>query len=63
MRAVSRLFAGEVAEKVASNGIKMARGCSVRLDDLHEKLNALNFGTDMENHLADMDLVAAELVK
>ncbi len=63
MRAVSRLFAGEVAEKVTTNGIKMARGCGVSLDDLDEKIVALNRGAAMENHLTDMDHVAAELVK
>lgn len=63
MRAVSRLFAREAAEKVTSNGIKIARGCGPLLDELNEGLKTLDLENTMENHLMDMDLVAAELVK
>lgn len=63
MAAVSRLFAREVAEKVYFNGIKIARGCGTPLDELNEKLTTLDLGNNLENHLMDMDLVAAELVK
>jgi alkylation response protein AidB-like acyl-CoA dehydrogenase len=63
MKAVARLFAREVAEKVYLNGLKIVRGCDANMDDLAKRLNSLDLGQAMEANLRDMDLVAKELVK
>ena len=61
MKAVSRLFVGEVVEMVYMNGLKIARGCGKTLDDLKSSLDALDPGQAMEGNLNDMDMVSAEL--
>ncbi|MBW1804121.1 MAG: DEAD/DEAH box helicase, partial [Deltaproteobacteria bacterium] len=42
MKAVARLFAGEVLEKVYTNGIKIAKGCGHDLAELTDTLASLN---------------------
>ena len=63
MKAASRLFAREAAEKVYLNGQKIAVGCGPFIKDLVENLNKLNLQGNMENHMMDMDLVSKELVE
>ena len=63
MKAAARLFAREAAEKVYINGLKIAQGCDQAMDEVTEKLNSLDLGRAMRDHLKDMDMVAAELVK
>lgn len=63
LKALSRLFVEEVAEKVYCNGLKIARGCGHNLEGLMERLHELDLQSRLENHLRDMDFVAAELIK
>jgi hypothetical protein len=63
MKAVARLFAREVAEKVYVNGLKIACGCDQDMIEVMENLNALNLSEIMKSNLRDMDLIAKELVK
>ena len=63
MKAVARLFAREVVEKVFLNGLKITCGSNPVIDEVAAKLNALNVGSVMRNNLKDMDLISAELVK
>jgi hypothetical protein len=63
MKAAARLFVRETIEKVYVNGLKIAHGCAETIDEIAEKLNALNIGPAMKDNLNDMDVVAAELVK
>ena len=62
MEAAARIFAGEVFEKVYVNGIRIAYGCDKTLDELGEKLKALQLATAVKNNLKDMNLVCAELI-
>ena len=63
MKAMARLFAREVVEKVYLNGLKIVYGCDQTLDKVEEKFNLIDPGMAMKDNLKDMDLVAAELVK
>ncbi|MFC1868735.1 acyl-CoA dehydrogenase family protein [Thermodesulfobacteriota bacterium] len=63
MKAAARLFVREVAEKVYLNGLKISRGCDTIMEDIADRLNALNLGDLMKDNLKDMDIVSAELVK
>jgi hypothetical protein len=63
MKAVARLFARDVVERVYLNGLKIAHGYDQSMDELVEKLNSLNLGQALQDNLRDMDLVAQELVK
>ena len=45
------------------NGLKIANGCDTSLEDIMEKLNALNMTGLMKDNLKDMDIVASGLVK
>ena len=62
MKAASRLFAGEAAEKVYLNALRIACGCGGDMGDLAERIRALDLGRVMASHMQDMDLVARELV-
>jgi len=63
IKAVARLFAREVLEKVYTNGIKIAKGCGHDLSELADTLSSLNLKNATSGYLKDMDLVASELVK
>jgi len=63
MRAVARLFALEVATKVYVNGTKIAQGCDEIMGDVVPKLKELDLGEISHHFMADMDLVAAEIVR
>jgi alkylation response protein AidB-like acyl-CoA dehydrogenase len=63
MRAVARLFALEVATKVYVNGTKIAQGCDEIMGDVVPKLKELDLGETSHHFMADMDLVAAEIVR
>jgi alkylation response protein AidB-like acyl-CoA dehydrogenase len=63
MRAVARLFALEVATKVYVNGTKIAQGCEEIMGDVVPKLKELDLGETSHHFMADMDLVAAEIVR
>ncbi|MFC1838892.1 acyl-CoA dehydrogenase family protein [Thermodesulfobacteriota bacterium] len=63
MKAAARLFAREAIEKVYINGLKICQGCETHIDDLIEKLGALNMAGVMKNNLKDMNAVSAEMVK
>lgn len=63
MKASARLFAREAVEKIYINGLKICQGCGTPLDDLIEKLGALNIAGVMKDSLKDMDIVSAEMVK
>jgi alkylation response protein AidB-like acyl-CoA dehydrogenase len=62
-RAVSRLFALEVATKVYLNGNKIAQGCDEIMGEMVPKLKELDLGEISRNIMADMDQVAAEIVR
>ena len=63
LKAVARLFALEVASKVYMNGIKIAQGCGEVMQDMVPKLKELDLGATSARFMADMDLVAAEIVR
>ena len=63
MKATARLFAREAIEKIYINGLKICQGCEKSIDDLSEKLGAMNIAAIMKDNLNDMDTVSAELVK
>jgi alkylation response protein AidB-like acyl-CoA dehydrogenase len=63
MKAVARLFALEVETKVFLNGTKIAQGCGELMGDVVPKLKELDLGETSRNFMADMDQVAAEIVR
>jgi len=63
MKAVARLFAGEVATKACVNGTKIAQGCGEIMDEVVSRLKELDLGEISHNFMADMDKVAAEIVR
>jgi hypothetical protein len=63
MKAVGRLFAGEVATKVIVNGTKIAQGCGENMGDVAAKLKEFDLGEISRSFMADMDQVAAEIVR
>jgi alkylation response protein AidB-like acyl-CoA dehydrogenase len=63
IKAIARLFAGNVIEKVYINSLKIVHGCDQTIDEVAEKLNDINMALAMKDNLKDMDLVARELVK
>jgi hypothetical protein len=63
MKAVTRLFALEVETKVFLNGTKIAQGCGDFMGDVVPKLKELDLGETSRNFMADMDQVAAEIVR
>ena len=63
MKAVARLFAGEVATKACVNGTKIAQGCGEIMDEVVHRLKELDLGEISRNFMADMDKVAAEIVR
>jgi len=63
MKAAARLFAREAATKVCVNGYKIAQGCGDMMEDVLSKLKALDLGEISVNFMADMDQVAAEIVR
>jgi len=62
VKAAARLFAREAAEKVYTNGMKIAFGCGEQLREVGSVLSQLNIAAAYEGALADMNLIAAELV-
>jgi hypothetical protein len=62
MKAVARLFAGEVATKACVNGTKIAQGCGEIMGEVIPRLKELDLGEISRNFMADMDKVAAEIV-
>jgi alkylation response protein AidB-like acyl-CoA dehydrogenase len=63
MKTVARLFAGEVATKVCVNGNKIAQGCGEIMADVVPRLKDLDLGEISRSFMADMDQVAAEIVR
>jgi alkylation response protein AidB-like acyl-CoA dehydrogenase len=63
MKATARLLAREAIEKVYLNGVRIVHGCGQEPDTMAEDLGALNLGKVMRDHLRDMDLISAELVR
>ena len=63
LKAVARLFALEVATKVYSNGTKIAQGCDEIMGEVAPKIKELDLGEISRNYMADMDQVAAEIVR
>jgi len=63
LKAVARLFALEVATKVYLNGIKIAQGCDEIMGEVAPKIKELDLGEISRNFMADMDQVAAEIVR
>ncbi len=63
MKTAARLFARDVIEKIYFNGLKIVHSCDQTIDEMTEKLNAMNVDLAMKDYLKDMDLVALELVK
>jgi alkylation response protein AidB-like acyl-CoA dehydrogenase len=62
MRAAARVFAAEAAEKVYVNGLKIVRGCETPVPEAEASLLGVDLGRALGDLLADMDLVAEELV-
>ncbi|MBN1907205.1 MAG: acyl-CoA dehydrogenase family protein [Deltaproteobacteria bacterium] len=63
IKAAARLFVREAVEKVYINGLKICQGCETPVDELSEKLSAMNMASVMKNILKDMDIVAEEIKK
>ena len=63
IKAAARLFVREAVEKVYINGVKICQGCATAIDDIYEKLAAMNMASIMKDNLKDMDIVAEELKK
>lgn len=63
IKAAARLFVREAVEKVYINGLKICQGCETAVDELSEKLSAMNMASVMKNILKDMDIVAEEIKK
>ncbi|NLA74303.1 MAG: acyl-CoA dehydrogenase, partial [Deltaproteobacteria bacterium] len=63
MEATARLFAREAIEKIYINGLKICQGCETPVDELTQRLAAMNMASVMKNNLSDMNTVSAELVK
>ena len=63
IKAIARLFARNIVEKVYINSLKIVHGCDQTIDEVAEKLNDMNMALAMKDNLKDMDLVARELVK
>jgi hypothetical protein len=63
MKAVARLFAMEAATKVYVNGTKIAQGCDEIMGEVVPKIKELDLGETSRHFMADMDLVAAEIVR
>jgi alkylation response protein AidB-like acyl-CoA dehydrogenase len=63
MKAVARLFALEAETKVFLNGTKIAQGCGELMSDVVPRLKALDLGETSRHFMADMDQVAAEIVR
>jgi hypothetical protein len=63
LKAVARLFALEVETKVLVNGTKIGQGCGEPMGDVVPKLKALDLGETSAGFMADMDQVAAEIVR
>jgi alkylation response protein AidB-like acyl-CoA dehydrogenase len=63
MKAAARLFAREAIEKIYINGFKICQGCEDTVEELTQKLCAINMASVMRNNLSDMDTVSAELVR
>lgn len=62
MKATARLFVRETINKIRANGLLVSQGGAKILDDVAAKLNALSTQQILAGSLADMDLVAKELV-
>lgn len=62
MKAAARLFAGEAISKIQQNALFLTQGCAVTLDEAAEKVRKINTSQHLADSLADMDLVAKELV-
>ena len=62
LKAAARLFACEAAEKVYTNGMKITYGCGEPLKELEVSLSQLSLAAAYQRTLADMNLIAAELV-
>ena len=62
MKAAARLFARDAALKVYVNGLRIAQGCGKDLEEITKKLSGMAPDGFVGGTLADMDLIAAELV-
>ncbi len=62
MKAAARLFAREAINTIRANGLLVSQGGEKTLDEVAEKLNALSTKQILAGSLADMNLVAKELV-
>jgi alkylation response protein AidB-like acyl-CoA dehydrogenase len=63
MQAAARVFAREAFEKVYLNGLKIVYGSGQVIEDAGRMVGAMRVGEAMTGRLADLDLVAAELVR
>jgi alkylation response protein AidB-like acyl-CoA dehydrogenase len=63
IRACARIFAAEAMEKVHMNGTKIARGCGLLLEASLQRISSMDLGRALEEHLTDMDRVAAQLIR
>ncbi|MFC1884244.1 acyl-CoA dehydrogenase family protein [Thermodesulfobacteriota bacterium] len=61
LKTSARLFAREVIEKMAINGLKITQGCGSEIKDLTEKIRGMNIETAFQNNMKDMDSIADEL--
>jgi alkylation response protein AidB-like acyl-CoA dehydrogenase len=60
--AVARLFAREAAEKIYLGALKIIKGGQQEIEELSEKLTSLSLDKVLKGTLADMDLVARDLI-
>ncbi|HIC85258.1 MAG TPA: acyl-CoA dehydrogenase [Desulfobacterales bacterium] len=62
IKAASRSFMRETAEKVYANALRLAYGFDADLSELKKEFGVLELPKIMEGHLEDMNLLACELV-
>ena len=60
--AVARLFAREATEKIYLGALKIIKGGQQETEELSEKLTSLSLDKVLKGTLADMDLVAKDLI-
>lgn len=63
LQAAARLFAREAAAKVYLNGLTIARGSEIKVDQILPMVQDLDLGGIMGSAVQDMDIVAAELIQ
>lgn len=63
IRAIARLFTGEVLEKVYFNGLKIACGFGPRMEDILKKLDSLYPIGVLSGYMKDMDTVSVHMLR